>query len=120
MQATNCSNKLFLFFYDIGDISASTILKGEPESFLKQLKQWFSFNKLSCCWRASLDGWDSKVFHKRCDLRGKTITLIRVGNYIFGGYSTYYWGGKPVFKSIYFAYFEPDLRFISLGEPTSA
>ena len=91
MQATN------FFFYDIGDISASTILKGEPESFLKQLKQWFSFNKLSCCWRTSLDGWDSRVFHERCDHRGKTITLIRVGNYIFGGYSTHYWGGKPVF-----------------------
>ncbi|CAB4039587.1 Hypothetical predicted protein, partial [Paramuricea clavata] len=74
------------------DISASTILKGEPESFLKQLKRWFSFNKLTCCWRATLDGWDSRIFHERCDQRGKTITLVKVGKYIFGGYSTYYWG----------------------------
>ncbi|XP_028403844.1 uncharacterized protein LOC114526442 [Dendronephthya gigantea] len=76
------------------DISASTVLKGQPGSYLKQLKQWFSFNKLTCCWRTSLDGWDSRVFHTRCDNRGKTITLVKVGNYIFGGYSTYQWGGS--------------------------
>ncbi|XP_028403848.1 uncharacterized protein LOC114526446 [Dendronephthya gigantea] len=75
-------------------ILASTVLNGQPESFLKQLKAWFSFNNLRCCWRASLDGWDSHVFHSRCDYRGKTITLVKVGNYIFGGYSPYYWGGS--------------------------
>ncbi|XP_028416631.1 uncharacterized protein LOC114540704 [Dendronephthya gigantea] len=76
------------------DILASTVLKGQPGSFLNLLKQWFSFNTLICCWRTSLDGWDSRVFHARCDNRGKTITLVKVGNYIFGGYSTYQWGGS--------------------------
>ena len=83
---------IIILFSD--DISASAVLRGEPESFLKQLKKWFSFNKLSRCWRASEDGWNSHVFHQRCDFRGKTLTLIKVGRYIFGGYSTHYWGGE--------------------------
>ncbi|XP_046839722.1 uncharacterized protein LOC124433904 isoform X2 [Xenia sp. Carnegie-2017] len=76
------------------DMSASTILIREPARFLKQLKSWFSFSKLTCCWRTSIDGWDSRIFHSRCDNRGKTITLVKVGKYIFGGYSTYKWGGS--------------------------
>ena len=87
-------NRFSNFLSISGDISRSTVLKGEPESFLKQLKQWFSFSKLSCCWRTSLDGWDSRIFHERCDNRGRTITLVKVGKYIFGGYSTVSWGGK--------------------------
>ncbi|XP_046839690.1 uncharacterized protein LOC124433873 isoform X3 [Xenia sp. Carnegie-2017] len=76
------------------DISASTILKREPARFLKQLKSWFSFSKLTCCWRTSIDGWDSRIFHSRCDNRGKTITLVKVGKYIFSGYSTINWGSS--------------------------
>ncbi|XP_046839650.1 uncharacterized protein LOC124433845 isoform X4 [Xenia sp. Carnegie-2017] len=81
------------------DISASKILRREPERFLKQLKTWFSFDKLTCCWRASIDGWNSRIFHSRCDFRGKTITLVKVGRYIFGGYSTISWGGSSGYRS---------------------
>ncbi len=81
-------------FIVLGDISSSTVLKNEPASFLKQLKQWFLFNKLTRCWRATEDGWDARIFHKQCDYSGKTLTLIKVGKYIFGGYSVHYWGGE--------------------------
>ncbi|XP_046841758.1 uncharacterized protein LOC124435855 [Xenia sp. Carnegie-2017] len=92
----NVTNKFTIVFVNnvLGDISTSLILKGEPESFLQQLKQWFSFTKLSYCWRASFDGWNSRIFHSKCDYRGKTITLVKVGRYIFGGYSTNQWGGS--------------------------
>ena len=44
------------------------------------------------CWRASEDGWHSKRFHFLCDGKGATITIVKVGNYIFGGYTSISWG----------------------------
>ena len=44
------------------------------------------------CWRASVDGWASSTFHSRCDGKGPTVTIIRVGRYIFGGYTSLSWG----------------------------
>ena len=44
------------------------------------------------CWRASVDGWAARTFHSRCDDMGPTVTIIRVGKYIFGGYTSVPWG----------------------------
>ena len=44
------------------------------------------------CWRASVDGRASSTFHSRCDGKGPTVTIIRVGRYIFGGYTSLSWG----------------------------
>ena len=44
------------------------------------------------CWRASVDGWTARTFHSRCDGKGPTVTIIRVGKYIFGGYTSLSWG----------------------------
>ena len=45
------------------------------------------------CWRASVDGWAASTFHSRCDNKGPTVTIIRVGGtYIFGGYTKLSWG----------------------------
>ena len=44
------------------------------------------------CWRASVDGWAARTFHSRCDGKGPTVTIIRVGRYIFGGYTSVSWG----------------------------
>ncbi|KAK3711506.1 hypothetical protein QZH41_011981, partial [Actinostola sp. cb2023] len=45
------------------------------------------------CWHAMNDGWDvTKTFHPQCDGRGPTVTIIRVGLYIFGGYVDKPWG----------------------------
>ena len=43
-------------------------------------------------YRASRDGWTS--FHRCCDLKGPTVTVIRSGNCIFGGYTEQQWEGK--------------------------
>lgn len=77
-----------------GDIEASMILKDEPAEFLEKLKQWVSFSKLHLCYRATADGWLGTIFHLQCGNTGRTITLIKVQNYIFGGYSTSSWGSK--------------------------
>ncbi|CAB3997412.1 Hypothetical predicted protein [Paramuricea clavata] len=76
------------------DISTSTVLRNEPAEFLENLKQWISFSSLNRCYRASEDGWLSTIFHLQCGNIGRTITLIKVGKYIFGGYSSSSWGSK--------------------------
>ena len=84
--------KYILLLIIIGDIAASTILKNEPPEFLETLNQWISFKTLKRCYRASEDGWHAQVFHLQCGELGKTVTLIKVGRYIFGGYSDKSWG----------------------------
>jgi hypothetical protein len=82
----------------IGDISASTILRNEPAQFQETLQQWISFKTLKRCYRASEDGWHSHVFHLHCGEVGKTVTLIKVGKYIFGGYSDQAWGNGKCYN----------------------
>ena len=67
---------------------------GNNRNHLTSLSNWlapvakgvYSFWKR--CWRASVDGWASSTFHSRCDGKGPTVTIIRVGKYIFGGYTS--------------------------------
>ena len=49
-------------------------------------------------YRASRDGWASSNFHSCCDNKGPTVTVIKSGNYIFGGYADQSWDGKSYFK----------------------
>ena len=45
------------------------------------------------CWRATLHGWDvDKQFHRRCDGKTDTVTIIKKGKYVFGGYTDIPWG----------------------------
>ena len=46
--------------------------------------------------RASRDGWASYDFHRHCDNMGPTITVLKSGNYIFGGYTDQSWDCKSV------------------------
>ena len=45
-------------------------------------------------YRASRDGWAASNFHSCCDNKGPTVTVIKSGNYIFGGYTEQEWKGK--------------------------
>ena len=47
------------------------------------------------CWRATLHGWDVvKRFHIPCDGKNDTVTIIKKGKYVFGGYADIPWGKK--------------------------
>ena len=47
------------------------------------------------CWRATLHGWDvRKQFHRRCDGKRDTVTIIKKDKYVFGGYTDIPWGKK--------------------------
>ena len=50
------------------------------------------------CWRAKTDGWSVVTFHSNCDGKGPTVTIIKVGSYIFGGYTDVSWSspGKHI------------------------
>ena len=73
----------------------SEILKGEASyqsalaKFLKPVMQRNSQWKR--CWRASVNGWAAATFHSLCDDKGPTVTIVRVGQYIFGGYTSTSW-----------------------------
>ena len=53
-------------------------------------KQW------TRCFIASRDSFLARKFHQRCDNKGATLTLVRSGGYVFGGYNSNSW------KSEYF------------------
>ncbi|XP_078383144.1 uncharacterized protein LOC144665725 isoform X2 [Oculina patagonica] len=43
------------------------------------------------CWHANTDGWAATTFHANCDGKGPTVTIIKVNDYIFGGYTDVSW-----------------------------
>ena len=71
---------------------------GNNRNHLTSLRNWLvaveqrSTSVWKHCWHASVDGWASSTFHSRCDGKGPTVTIIRVGRYIFGGYTSLSWG----------------------------
>jgi len=50
--------------------------------------------KTKLLYRATKHGFSSKSFHQRCDGKSSTISLIRVGKYIFGGFSPIPWHSR--------------------------
>jgi hypothetical protein len=86
----------------------TVILKNE-EKLLEHLLRFLNNRKspLKLCYRASLHGWSSQDFHSRCDKIAGTVVLIKVGNWIFGGYTDQTWQGK----NFYFTNFIPLIYF---------
>ena len=67
------------------------------DEFLKKLNEWCKYKEIELIFRGSRDGKD---FHKKCDNKGETITLIKneKGN-IFGGYASIPWTSDNSFHS---------------------
>ena len=82
----------------VGGLTGSAIV-GNEVNYLTYLSTWLKpvakrkSSRWKRCWRASVDGWAASTFHSRCDNKGPTVTIIRVGGkYIFGGYTSLSWG----------------------------
>ncbi|XP_078373592.1 uncharacterized protein LOC144657158 [Oculina patagonica] len=76
----------------------SEILKTNP-SYLKVMGEFLepvvqSNTHWRRCWLASRDGWATITFHTNCDNKGPSVTIVRVGKYIFGGYTSLAWTTK--------------------------
>ena len=75
-----------------------SVIVGNSINYLRTLRSWLSpvarsvNSAWKCCWHASVDGWAARAFHSRCDGKGPTVAIIRVGKYIFGGYTSVSWG----------------------------
>ena len=49
---------------------------------------------LRLLYRASRDGFAAGCFHSRCDNNGPTVTIVKSGEYIFGGFTVQSWTSK--------------------------
>lgn len=76
----------------------STILSTEQKQVFvnKWLKEKMksSQSDFVMAYRASRNGWNSSNFHSLCDNKGPTFTVVKSGNYIFGGFTEQSWDGK--------------------------
>ena len=91
-------------FYQVGEIideltarpaeafKDSVILSSDQrETLMNWLKETRNFTDTNLLYRASRDGWAASNFHSCCDNKGPTVTVVKNGNYIFGGYTEQHW-----------------------------
>ena len=88
-------------------IRASNILGSLDSKYLVKLKSYLnpvlqssSRSRFVRCWRAKTDGWAASTFHSNCDGKGPTVTVIKVGSYIFGGYTDVSWSSPSEYQFI--------------------
>ena len=91
-----------ILFLSTGDLGASAIL-GSLD-FKKYLGKLISYldpvvpdafrSEFVRCWHAKTEGSAASTFHDNCDGKGPTVTIIKSGSYIFGGYTDLSWQSK--------------------------
>ena len=84
---------LFLAFMDSNILKTNSSYLYHLGKFLQSAVGYNSHWLL--CWRATLHGWNVRTqFHRRCDGKRDTVTIIKKGKYVFGGYTDIPWGKK--------------------------
>ncbi|PFX22725.1 Fibropellin-1 [Stylophora pistillata] len=84
---------------EIGISIMSTILSDNTD-FLRNLSHFLTpavgkTSRWLLCHRASTHGWAASTFHTRCDNKDHTVTIIKNGQYVFGGYTDIPWDSSP-------------------------
>ena len=95
MLGTKWMQTTFLDVIFTAGLDSSSIV-GNSQSFLTWLDKWLKpvtrqSSYWNRCYQATANGWSSSTFHSNCDFQGPTVTIIRVGKYIFGGYTSVSW-----------------------------
>jgi hypothetical protein len=72
------------------------ILAIERIEFHNKLEEWLPRQGYwRICWRASEHGWAASTFHRKCDGKVPTLTIVQVvknnKSLVFGGYATRSW-----------------------------
>ena len=78
----------------------SVILSSDQQqTLIKWLKETLTSASYdyALIYRASRNGWGSANFHSCCDNKGPTVTVVKSGNYIFGGYTEHPWESGVTF-----------------------
>ncbi|XP_028392604.1 E3 ubiquitin-protein ligase TRIM33-like [Dendronephthya gigantea] len=78
------------------DAMPDTVILKKEKKLFEQLLSFLHEKKspLKLCYRASLHGWQSQKFHQLCDGKTGTVVLVKVGTWIFGGYTDQTWNGQ--------------------------
>ena len=97
--------KCFTFTFCLDVLRASNILGSLDSKYLVKLISYLipvlqssSRSRFVRCWRAKTDGWAASTFHSNCDGKGPTVTVIKVGSYIFGGYTDVSWSSPSEYQ----------------------
>nr|XP_058950220.1 neurogenic locus notch homolog protein 2-like [Pocillopora verrucosa] len=81
---------------NVSGLSINSTILSNIGSFLGNLSHFLApavgnTSRWLLCHRASTHGWAVKTFHDRCDLKPNTLTIIKNGQYLFGGYTDIAW-----------------------------
>jgi len=102
---------LFLFAFAVKadfEGGASKIISGKQLYARKLndfLEQAVGINqRWKLCYRASTDGWAAVKFHEGCDGKPDTVTIIKVGDSVFGGYVDKPWDTTGTYASSFKAF----------------
>ena len=79
------------------------------EELQRVLKAWLSplQGKWRLLFRASRDGFAAETFHSKCDNQGSTITIVKSGDYIFGGFTDMSWTRSKFAKVCFIIWLVP-------------
>ena len=65
------------------------------QSQIKQIEDWNKITFITQCYSSNYNDLDPKLFHKKCDKVGSTVTIVLTDyNEIVGGYTRVSWGSK--------------------------
>ena len=103
----------FLKYLFLVGLNSSTILGSLNIKYVDKLNSFLapvlqsSRGRFVRCWHTKTDGWAASTFHRNCDGKGPTVTIIQVGSYIFGGYTDVSWSSKYhfIFRPVFFKLF---------------
>ena len=71
----------------------SVILTNEEHQ--SKLNGWLpQYDKWHLLFRGSRDGFTAHAFHTKCDNKGPTVTIVKSGNNVFGGFTRNSWKSK--------------------------
>lgn len=85
----------------------------KEEDHRKLLKRWLPNQGVEwqLLFRASRDGFTAQAFHSRCDNKGPTVTIVKSGDNIFGGFTEISWTSHcnwvPCHESFLFSLVNP-------------
>ena len=81
---------------------ANSQIIGSNGSWQNSLNEWLGNNKkkeVDLLFRATRDGFNSETFHRLCDNKGPTITLVRDDQgRCFGGYNGVHWSSNGTYS----------------------
>ena len=86
-----CLSLTSVMIFNSAIISNNSFYSAELASFLAPVVGQKE-SKWNLCYNAIAKNWNLQQFHKNCDNKNHTVTIIEKEPYIFGGYTDIPWG----------------------------